>query len=481
MTCCFCSTFVIKSCEYQSSPSARRDKLEVYQCILQNVTNIDDDQRETLAALQKIKTGGNNPGKWRQLFEETDTDGNGVVDREELQRLLHKMGFIGSEGFISELLDQYGADDSDCINLTGFISFVKNEYANACMRVEELTTARVMSLSPDVPSQYKPPKTGLLTLTLVDGLQKKAKARVVSKGIAQAAKELGGNEKKMLLKFTMDSSIFRLNDALMILKLFYADGASKHACVSEVLQRLDSPTEVRSFLRKVLNNYDFDMLMLKKFMGPALEPILGHFNGYYSLDLSNPLDQFCLRKLLIHNDHIIAKRKKWLAARCANFSAGDGASTARRGPTSSIGDTSQHNNWSCFRNVVKNNAVIHVMDVITTSADSIPTSGKLSFDFVSVARPNGHNVSGPWTNALTPDEDDGVDADTICVSDQRFVYLLSQKLTVIDVTDQFLAQKYLRDKRIEMAKGLLCPDTASSHEWSQTRAKVCVFRQLNFV
>ena len=457
--CLYHSTYIIKSCEYQTGSSSKREKLELQQIVFNNMTLLDDAQKVILHSLEQIKDGNQDPTRWRAFFDEADEDGSGEIDREELSHLLTRLGFVVSEGFIDEVLEHYGSDDSGQMCLPGFLNFVKSQYTDACNRIEEMTSIRVMALSTANTIQYKPPRTGMmlllsatlfynlfiannclshccvicllhgtgqLILTIIDGLATKSNVRIVKHGVAEIAGEIGGSEKMTLLHFTMDSAMFRLSEAFTVYKMLYADGANKNRCIADVLQRLNSPTEVRAFLRKTLSNFDRDMVTLRKYIGAAMSPMLGVYNGYYCLDLANPLDRCCLKQLLMHNEKVISKRK--LAGKC---------------------DTSQHQNWSCFRNEMKNGQS-HEIDQI--AYEVIPMSGKISFDFFSIDRPDRSS-------------------DTVSVTDKRFATLISMKTDLLPYERIGDALALMSNTKSNLARALLFSDRVI-YECAKPRALV---------
>jgi hypothetical protein len=50
-------------------------------------------------------------------------------------------------------------------------------------------------------------------------------------------------------------------------------------------------------------------MYLKKLLGQAYKPIIGIFDGFYCLDLTNENDRICLAKLFEQNNTTTAKRK----------------------------------------------------------------------------------------------------------------------------------------------------------------------------
>ncbi len=111
-----------------------------------------------------------------------------------------------------------------------------------------------------------------------------------------------------------------------------------------------------------------EMNKVKRELGYAFKPLLGLYNGYYCLDLKQDLDRLCLIKLIevskTRMDRVQGNNDPYLL---------------------NVGDISQKGNWSCFRNEVFNGEPF----VLTPefASPSLPTGGKLEFDFVYALRP----------------------------------------------------------------------------------------------
>ncbi|TMW63173.1 hypothetical protein Poli38472_002114 [Pythium oligandrum] len=106
---------------------------------------------------------------------------------------------------------------------------------------------------------------------------------------------------------------------------------------------------------------------LKAEMGSAYSVILGNPTAHYSFDLSKPKDRAAVTKIAE-----VAQREKLFSKN-----------------KSGRGDTSQHGNWENFRNELLDGECF----VLTTAFfHMLPTSGKLSFDYVSTTRPKRGTV-----------------------------------------------------------------------------------------
>jgi hypothetical protein len=129
--------------------------------------------------------------------------------------------------------------------------------------------------------------------------------------------------------------------------------------VAKILPRMADPIEARSLMMQVIN---FDKVALRRLMailGNAFNPLLGIYDRYYSLDMSNEMDRICMSKLLVqsqlHKDQCMEKclfqQKK-------------------------TKDVSQKGDWSAFRNEVIDGECSHISVELF---NPIPQKGKVSF------------------------------------------------------------------------------------------------------
>lgn len=56
--------------------------------------------------------------------------------------------------------------------------------------------------------------------------------------------------------------------------------------LAKLVVLLDDPYDAKKMIRRMTNGDKARLVLLKSFLGVVLKPILGLYNGYYSLDLS---------------------------------------------------------------------------------------------------------------------------------------------------------------------------------------------------
>ena len=72
---------------------------------------------------------------------------------------------------------------------------------------------------------------------------------------------------------------------------------------------LSTTYDSRRLLNSIVGDSQSKTLYLKKLLGQAYRPIIGIYDGYYSLDLTNENDRICLSKLFEQNSLTTARRK----------------------------------------------------------------------------------------------------------------------------------------------------------------------------
>jgi hypothetical protein len=134
-----------------------------------------------------------------------------------------------------------------------------------------------------------------------------------------------------------------------------------------LLPLMSTPEDARILIKRVTENDYVENQRLRQAFGQCIRPTLGVSNGFYSLDLSKLVDRTCL-SMLFENSRTTNNKQSRLCLL-------DGVS---------IGDTSQHQNGSCFRNEYYNGQPVVLKPEMFAP---MPHSGKLYFDYSSGYRP----------------------------------------------------------------------------------------------
>lgn len=254
--------------------------------------------------------------------------------------------------------------------------FLKNEQKEAKKRLQELTEMPVLisaneELYPNIGSvvKYLPPRFGTLKMSIIDGFTQKETFRVISPGdrsnILSAAQQSG--DMMTMTSFGVKNYKIRISEAYGIVESLLKESSNKVAVLCTVLPQMSLANEARQLVSKVLQGNLNDISRLKREIGQSYRVIMGSPDGYYSLDLSNEMDRFCVNRLLeisMTTAHFRSLRRDTL---------GYGR----------LGDTSQKNNFTAFRNELLNRKVVILNSEF---ASPLPRTGKLEFDFVSQKR-----------------------------------------------------------------------------------------------
>lgn len=170
-----------------------------------------------------------------------------------------------------------------------------------------------------------------------------------------------------MLSFAFQNCKIRIMEALSLYETLIKEIGNKAAVLKKILPQMALPAEARMMVSKVTNDDHVEVARVKQALGPALRPIFGLPNGFYSLDLSKDVDRICLSKLL-EISKTLANNKKATNAICPGR----------------VGDTSLRGNWSCFRNEYLNGVPFEITIAAFTPMKS---AGKVEFDFSGSPRP----------------------------------------------------------------------------------------------
>ncbi|RYH24941.1 hypothetical protein EON65_16165 [archaeon] len=336
--------------------------------------SFDEDQKKNLAGLRLVVQAASNTQLANELFFEADADHSGRLDKDELQEVLGKIGFVIEEDRLHDIMAVFDVDGAGTIDLQEFMSLLKSQQREAMLRVKDLTEYPIMTLSGDPSNKvYVPPRKGVLHLKLVDGFVQKKKFYTMSatdqKYAYNMAKGLG--DVTMVTEAVKHSKV-RFDEAYSMYKSVYKEIRDKAGTLLKVVPLMTNPSDSRQLVSKVTNDNRVEVARIKMAFGVTFRPMLGSYNGYYCLDLSKELHRLCLQRLLLESQTQAAKR--------------GAASIIAIGK---VGDTSQHGNWSCFRNEVLNGKAVVITPELVTP---MPQTGTLEFDFSTTARPTGSEL-----------------------------------------------------------------------------------------
>jgi hypothetical protein len=177
-------------------------------------------------------------------------------------------------------------------------------------------------------------------------------SQVINKGTESISKAL---------IYSIENTKLHLREAIHIFNQLNREIHDRAEVMSYILPAMAQAKDAKSLLLKVMRYDKVIYTRLQGRLGNSLRPILGQFDGYYSLDLSRYNDRVCLTRLL--------EQSQTHRAQCiANGLFGPGTT----------GDLSQWGDWSCFRNAFVSKVATHISPDMF---NPMPLRGKLHFDF----------------------------------------------------------------------------------------------------
>jgi Ca2+-binding EF-hand superfamily protein len=362
------ATYIFEYFTYENGHS--KEQLKLVQSIATDREQyLNSEQKQLLSGLKVILNASQNLQLAQELFYEADEDRSGKLDKFELHAVLEKIGFHMDFDHLQDLIMLFDIDGTGCIDLNEFLALLKSQAREALCRIKELTEYPIMALDSAPKKKYIPPKTGKIHCKIIDGFIQKANFYTItsldSKYASNMARGIGDMS---LLSEAVKHNKMRYNEALSMFKTIYKEQRNKAAILLRLLPQMMYSTESIQLISKVTNDNYLELQRIKLTFGVSLKPLLGLYNGYYILDLSKEIHRICLVRLLEQSENFNARRKRESIIKIGK-----------------VGDTSQHQNWTCFRNELYNDEKIEITSARFTP---MPESGILSFDFSGGNRPS---------------------------------------------------------------------------------------------
>jgi hypothetical protein len=368
-------TIIVNSASYQPTKTTKPEAIDFVQVQLTDKEAfLDDEQRTVLNNLYKLQECAKDIANVEKLFNDFDTDGSGEITRAEFTELLGNIGIQVTESQITDVMSVYDVDGGGTIELAEFLSFVKLQHVEAGSRIKDMIESQALVDVNHKNIRYKPPRSGFLQMQVFDSYSKKDNFSVLTttnRNVSSNVAEKMGDV-STLITYAFQNSKLRLSEAYNFYMTMYNDIGDKARVLSKLLPQMALSSEARILVSKVTNDDQVMVARVKQTLGLAMRPIFGLANGFYSLNLTKPADRICFMKLLELSTTVNSKRM-----------------VLSKMGIGRIGDTSQKNNWSCFRNEFFNgNPVAITIDNFTP----LPTVGKLEFDFSGALRPPFNQV-----------------------------------------------------------------------------------------
>lgn len=296
----------------------------------------------------------------------------GSIDHDELFKLLSKLGVEVDEKVVNNAMITYDLDGQGSLEMAEFLQFLRAQHDEAISRLREMAECPIMCLASNPTVRYIPPRRGVLHLTVTDSFQTSSTQRVLSSfdynNILKLIKNSGLDVAESFV-MALKNMKLRQAEATKVFAHMYAENRDKSKCLGVLLPLMLDSKEARGVVDELIGDDDVEMNKLTSLIGSAIKPILGFYDGFYDLDLARETDRVCVLQLLNRSQDVLEKRKKMYEDVFGN---------------GMIGDCSQKQNWSAFRNEYFNGS-----DFIITPAmfTPMPTSGKICFDFVASDHP----------------------------------------------------------------------------------------------
>eukprot|EP01034_Spumella_vulgaris_P028670 gene28670-35569_t len=205
----------------------------------------DAKQKKVLKSLQKVKDAASDIRMAIQLFQETDEDGSGELDKQELGNLMTRMGLQMSDKRLSEVMDKFDVDQGGKIEIHEFLMLLKSQHQEAIARIKELIEAPVMALKTDkMKNRYLPPETGKLNIKasglVMDGFARKEMYRIMSSCdkdyIDEVAKDIGGGSNSTnMISSSLQGTKLRLDEGLAVAHGMLQDSPDKVAIIKKMI------------------------------------------------------------------------------------------------------------------------------------------------------------------------------------------------------------------------------------------------------
>lgn len=212
--------------------------------------------------------------------------------------------------------------------------------------------------------RFMPPDTGKVRIEIIDSYKKggaiNALTHIQCLDIIQNTNKMA-NPALMLL-FAAENVKLLADEGVIIHNALAKQSGDSISALAKLMPHLASYVDCRKLMKVVCKADLKKVSRLRFLLGNAFAPLLGFFDGFYSLDLSKDSDQICLAKLLEQSQAYTFGRQ-----------------------SNGLWDVSQDGNWTCFRNEY---FAGKYSSITVGNFTPMPKSGKLEFDFVGATRPD---------------------------------------------------------------------------------------------
>lgn len=273
------------------------------------------------------------------------------------------------------IMKSFDDSRSNTMEYEEFLGFVKMLGADAEHKMHDLTTNTYCVLASAPNKRYIPPTVGKVTLTVSMSYEKNEFSTC---GIteAQVMRAIHASKSSMIagtmLSHVVGMGNFRFAEAVLLLNAIALEIGQTAKTLGRLLPHVVSPTDAIQLINLYAGRDVKKYTLLEEIVGKhLLRVILGHYDGFYHLNMESLSDQLCMDRLLGVSQDMKLHRKK-----------------------NDLGDTSQHGNGSCFRNehiitgYGEKSVTIKNFVVSKEYFTPMPTDVRIEFDFSSGVRPD---------------------------------------------------------------------------------------------
>ncbi|KAH9144663.1 hypothetical protein AeRB84_011390 [Aphanomyces euteiches] len=285
------------------------------------------------------------------LFVELDKDNSGAIDAMELENGMISMGIEPEVGEASRLIARFDIDGTGLIELNEFTELM------ASFNVLPKAKRELIDLATDRP--FEVPASGQMLVEFVDlHIPSEHQEAHTRESVGHLIRNLKDNHSHIqMLAMAKNGMYFKEREAQMIIDSIL-DGSDIVEAMATILPHMIDASNACQLIECNITT-SAQRLRLQHLLRFSFGPIVGLCTGRYRLEMAEPLDRIAAKKLMEISNKTMLWKKRY-----------------------EMFDTSQHNNYQCFRNETFNGKPIVLENAF---CDKIPKFGVLEFDFVHMA------------------------------------------------------------------------------------------------
>jgi len=324
----------------------------------------------------------------RELVEHLKTHSKLVDDMPRVDACFHKhkekglLNVLTQSGFVN-FLHEIGY----VVNLRGAIALIRSLDSGDTERISEDNVRHLLreialraksqlrdvlyrtrcceAARPGV--RYIPPSAGKVRVEIVRSYLPKIETKTVTPCQVMYMEKAAyvSHDPGIMLQYGVMQVRCHVREGDRLVSLLKKDLGDAVAALAKVLPQMINTTEAAKLARIHVGNSYERRQKLKALLGHAFGPLLGHFDGYYSLSMQCENDRVCLIKLMEQSLTTAAMRKEL-----------------------QLGDLSQNGDWYCFRNqvvdgvsVLEDGGIGAERRITKEEFTPLPSYGHVEFDF----------------------------------------------------------------------------------------------------